>query len=128
MIPSRSRDMSETENTIEVGSPLLPGDISVCRMAGVSKMLDAGTLDCRNCTHIIRNGTILKVVPKKEPQKTLVVDGATYQHCRYECATHFYYPETIWEINTAPPVSMPVILVKSAPEPAAASSPSKARR
>ena len=59
--------MSETENTIEVGSPLFMGDISVCRMAGVSKMLDAGTLDCRSCTHIIRNGTILKVVPKKEP-------------------------------------------------------------
>ena len=60
---------SETENTIEIGSQLMQGDWMLynngfgARLEVFSCKLE----DENGITHVIRNGTILKVVPKKEP-------------------------------------------------------------
>jgi hypothetical protein len=59
---------SETENTIEIGSQLMPGDWMLYDN-GVGARLEVFSYtleDETGITHVIRNNTILKVVPKKE--------------------------------------------------------------
>ena len=62
--------MNKTENTIEIGSTILVDDIVVRRDGSAERWGNPGgwLIPDTNITTVIRNGTILKVVPKKEPQ------------------------------------------------------------
>jgi hypothetical protein len=60
---------TQTENTIEIGSTILVDDIIVHKDGSAERWGNPGgwLIPDTNITTVIRNGAILKVVPKKEP-------------------------------------------------------------